>query len=101
MIRRPPRSTRTDTLFPYTPLFRSHRGEHPAEERPRRFEPGEHILGRLAMGEPHEAVARQHRREHQRPAVPLLAGLRIRDATELAEVDLQLITRLTVELGRA
>src|SRR3546814_10330036 len=22
MIRRPPRSTRTDTLFPYTPLFR-------------------------------------------------------------------------------
>src|SRR3546814_8610353 len=26
MIRRPPRSTRTDTLFPYTTLFRSHRG---------------------------------------------------------------------------
>src|SRR3546814_5243124 len=25
MIRRPPRSTRTDTLFPYTPLFRSRR----------------------------------------------------------------------------
>src|SRR3546814_289430 len=30
MIRRPPRSTRTDTLFPYTTLFRSvdHRGTH-------------------------------------------------------------------------
>src|SRR3546814_4938769 len=28
MIRRPPRSTRTDTLFPYTTLFRSR--EHPA-----------------------------------------------------------------------
>src|SRR3546814_13498597 len=28
MIRRPPRSTRTDTLFPYTTLFRS-----PAERR--------------------------------------------------------------------
>src|SRR3546814_10082659 len=27
MIRRPPRSTRTDTLFPYTTLFRS-RGSH-------------------------------------------------------------------------
>src|SRR3546814_4294908 len=26
MIRRPPRSTRTDTLFPYTTLFRSHVG---------------------------------------------------------------------------
>src|SRR3546814_1656422 len=25
MIRRPPRSTRTDTLFPYTTRFRSHR----------------------------------------------------------------------------
>src|SRR3546814_20050353 len=27
MIRRPPRSTRTDTLFPYTTLFRSHADE--------------------------------------------------------------------------
>src|SRR3546814_14116848 len=26
MIRRPPRSTRTDTLFPYTTLFRSQQG---------------------------------------------------------------------------
>src|SRR3546814_6224182 len=26
MIRRPPRSTRTDTLFPYTTLFRSDKG---------------------------------------------------------------------------
>src|SRR3546814_4259151 len=28
MIRRPPRSTRTDTLFPYTTLFRSHHSSH-------------------------------------------------------------------------
>src|SRR3546814_3015919 len=27
MLRRPPRSTRTDTLFPYTTLFRSDRGD--------------------------------------------------------------------------
>src|SRR3546814_12336613 len=33
MIRRPPRSTRTDTLFPYTTLFRSRRDIH---LRPRR-----------------------------------------------------------------
>src|SRR3546814_3481995 len=40
MIRRPPRSTRTDTLFPYTTLFRSwqpaqdsHRGGPPAIRR--------------------------------------------------------------------
>src|SRR3546814_2674094 len=31
MIRRPPRSTRTDTLFPYTTLFRS-----PGDPAPRR-----------------------------------------------------------------
>src|SRR3546814_13430338 len=30
MIRRPPRSTRTDTLFPYTTLFRSLFGAHAA-----------------------------------------------------------------------
>src|SRR3546814_20229167 len=29
MIRRPPRSTRTDTLFPYTTLFRSRVGHAP------------------------------------------------------------------------
>src|SRR3546814_12759912 len=32
MIRRPPRSTRTDTLFPYTTLFRSHWGEIAARD---------------------------------------------------------------------
>src|SRR3546814_10905443 len=36
MIRRPPRSTRTDTLFPYTPLFRS------GDRRPRRI--ADHLL---------------------------------------------------------
>src|SRR3546814_12432577 len=41
MIRRPPRSTRTDTLFPYTTLFRSvepDRGEIHRDER----DAGEH-----------------------------------------------------------
>src|SRR3546814_7959803 len=31
MIRRPPRSTRTDTLFPYTTLFRSGDRDRPGE----------------------------------------------------------------------
>src|SRR3546814_16250943 len=31
MIRRPPRSTRTDTLFPYTTLFRSIQVVHPLQ----------------------------------------------------------------------
>src|SRR3546814_4075538 len=34
MIRRPPRSTRTDTLFPYTTLFRSRDGGAEQAERP-------------------------------------------------------------------
>src|SRR3546814_7094145 len=33
MIRRPPRSTRTDTLFPYTTLFRSSPGSWGAARR--------------------------------------------------------------------
>src|SRR3546814_7941619 len=34
MIRRPPRSTRTDTLFPYTTLFRSSRTDHRDDGKP-------------------------------------------------------------------
>src|SRR3546814_1233154 len=34
MIRRPPRSTRTDTLFPYTTLFRSNSSPLARDARP-------------------------------------------------------------------
>src|SRR3546814_14279985 len=43
MIRRPPRSTRTDTLFPYTPLFRSLR-----RAGPRHAALTEHDAGKVA-----------------------------------------------------
>src|SRR3546814_15297003 len=39
MIRRPPRSTRTDTLFPYTALFRAPEPQAPAVERPQAPQP--------------------------------------------------------------
>src|SRR3546814_5455338 len=39
MIRRPPRSTRTDTLFPYTTLFRS-RPSNGGSGRSKKKEPG-------------------------------------------------------------
>src|SRR3546814_13947860 len=42
MIRRPPRSTRTDTLFPYTTLFRS---GQPAVEGAGVEAPGDHGVG--------------------------------------------------------
>src|SRR3546814_20110807 len=40
IIRRPPRSTRTDTLFPYTTLFRS--GKHGGEKHHRTNHEQEH-----------------------------------------------------------
>src|SRR3546814_12390126 len=46
MIRRPPRSTRTDTLFPYTTLFRSARSAQ-QDRRSRRAE----TATRLAQAE--------------------------------------------------
>src|SRR3546814_4283385 len=57
MMRRPPRSTRTDTLFPYTTLFRSHCGD--SRPRPARFDAvdrglydcGERRGGKSARGE--------------------------------------------------
>src|SRR3546814_10371435 len=44
MIRRPPRSTRTDTLFPYTTLFRSDRSRRGAGDL-------EHELAADRLGE--------------------------------------------------
>src|SRR3546814_4986560 len=46
MIRRPPRSTRTDTLFPYTTLFRSGHAAAPHGVRRRGAEAGRHLAGR-------------------------------------------------------
>src|SRR3546814_1736497 len=62
MIRRPPRSTRTDTLFPYTTLFRSaFRQSVPAgEQRP--LQPAGHPRG-LVRG------TRQLRLRQSRPFV--------------------------------
>src|SRR3546814_14880230 len=77
MIRRPPRSTRTDTLFPYTTLFRSqHEAELGGDALRTRLhgevffrageagEEGDHRdlvaasrLRRLVQGEVHRAVA--------------------------------------------
>src|SRR3546814_9724641 len=53
MIRRPPRSTRTDTLFPYTTLFRSHR-----IQRRHRLVRALAALGRTTAG-PRDRVSRR------------------------------------------
>src|SRR3546814_12652019 len=53
MIRRPPRSTRTDTLFPYTTLFRSHGADLRPEPRAHDLGPREPLLGQPVRSEEH------------------------------------------------
>src|SRR3546814_6240695 len=68
MIRRPPRSTRTDTLFPYTTLFRS-AGTAPA---------GYPYSGRRALPDltvdPQGATVQAYQRIDERQAEPAAAG---------------------------
>src|SRR3546814_3148048 len=58
MIRRPPRSTRTDTLFPYTTLFRSRRREADRELAPQHRGRGEELRagGREPLERPADEV---------------------------------------------
>src|SRR3546814_4809770 len=48
MVRRPPRSTRTYTLFPYTTLFRSPRADLPAAD----LRPARHSAGAATLQDP-------------------------------------------------
>src|SRR3546814_15249999 len=82
MLQRPPRSTRTDTLFPYTTLFRSPVPEA-AEGAEAEHEQGPGEVGRL----PHEGHQRRDRRGADEGAVEL-RGHRAVDAGELAGGDL-------------
>src|SRR3546814_4553865 len=71
MIRRPPRSTRTDTLLPYTTLFRSRlarRGREPA--RPPATARGGESLG-APHAEPHGLVLAGQ--AGHRPGIPVPA----------------------------
>src|SRR3546814_941353 len=79
MLRQPPRSTRTDTLFPYTTLFRSRRtAREMAEKRRREREERERRVIDLAervmvaIGERDAAVAETEKR----------AGEALRELTE-------------------
>src|SRR3546814_9128432 len=55
MLRRSPRSTRTDTLFPYPTLFRS-----AAEPSGELRQPGGQIVGRTLQSAKHAAVLAVH-----------------------------------------
>src|SRR3546814_15236561 len=51
MIRRPPESTRTDTLFPYTTLFRSGEGMFGASQYRRALDEIDAVCARVARGD--------------------------------------------------
>src|SRR3546814_14615250 len=112
MIRRPPRATRTDTLFPYTTLFRSVAGEHgclpkfvrplghAAEEVELLPEFGVEIaIGDIPAGRDIDIVD-PHPRRHRRTDV---AGLAIRLPVILADVGKRQTAddRDAMEIGRA
>src|SRR3546814_1230610 len=67
MIRRPPRSTLTDTLFPYTTLFRSHACQRRLPLDPQSHPGGE---GRIATL-PHPHDRSRPLKEHHMPAKKL------------------------------
>src|SRR3546814_8024461 len=54
MIRRPPRSTRTDTIFPYTPLFRS----YSTDDTPYTYNIYEPLYGYQYLKRPYELIPR-------------------------------------------
>src|SRR3546814_3621742 len=91
MIRRPPRSTRTDTLFPYTTLFRSLRNRgrddlHPAPlALPRK---PQLRVGGLKMGRP-------ERRDHEACRRPPLSTLRRLSRSEEHTSELQSLMRIS------
>src|SRR3546814_1679560 len=78
MIRRPPRSTRTDTLFPYTTLFRS--GPSAAVCRIHRHK------GKIEVGNIPFPVATGARKGHQCDIGPGLEKLGPRDRKHTSEL---------------
>src|SRR3546814_1892808 len=81
MSLRPPRSTRTDTLFPYTTLFRSRRDDHvPGRRAAGRFV---HRLRNVEGGpEPHDRAAG----EVARPGAVQRRGARPRSEEHTSEL---------------
>src|SRR3546814_19326495 len=110
MIRRPPRSTRTDTLFPYTTLFRSFEerqrllaiepqldrieAQHPVDR--------EMLADRAQEGDVFERVEPLGIVEHHRIRWPVAEGQEpFEDALDRGDIGLAAVLREQLEIGRA
>src|SRR3546814_1290073 len=92
MIRRPPRSTRTDTLLPYTTLFRS----RPRDRR--RLDQGVHLPTRSAGGARGQPRARQEhagRRRGEGDRAASCRGARRAQRSEEHTSELQSLMRIS------
>src|SRR3546814_12230276 len=85
MLRRPPRPTRTDTLFPYTTLFRSPR-RGPSRIGVRRIETLGDLphLGRIAHRQPEDADAIERATGRHQPGGAEQSGRRL-DPDDIVE----------------
>src|SRR3546814_9621112 len=99
MIRRPPRSTRTDTLFPYTTLFRSvadnadagaagnEHADLQADRRTHRRAGGGHLYpGRHAPGAGRKLPLARRRANRPRPQCPAVGADRPRSEEHTSEL---------------
>src|SRR3546814_16285640 len=99
MIRRPPRSTRTDTLFPYTTLFRSARAF---------VDIGARMIDE--MHGVHAGRAGRHAREARKAPVDVLDDLggrralllqHVLDQVNAAARAIEFVAEKDIEIGRA
>src|SRR3546814_6580923 len=88
MIRRPPRSTRTDTLFPYTTLFRRFTGL---------IKPGDRQMKTQAISKTTSAPLRVF----AAGALACLLGLGVTpsQANDLAKIKADKVIRVAIDLG--
>src|SRR3546814_2282594 len=97
MIRRPPRSKRTDTLFPYTTLFRSddHLEGHFGGPRPERLSrAGQGAAGRRRRAQSHAVRLAADERSLRRPHVSVHRGPQS-DRSEEHTSELQSLMRIS------
>src|SRR3546814_4754016 len=102
MIRRPPRSTRTDTLFPYTTLFRSHQATEPRHALVDVASDGDATAGGREAGFAHARLARVRsvrtdvpRRALRQPRGEVPAGQRMAVRSEEHTSELQSLMRIS------